>query len=240
MCTLTYRLTKTGYEIFFNRDEQRSRRQALPPMVDKSLNAIYPVDPVGKGTWLAVHESGLSLALLNYYHAKSSKIENNQTEKKEVIDAFVSRGEIILRLLKEAPDAIQALQKMKLHCYQPFQICIFESGLSLLDKQLRCFQWDGERLTEFKHTLPITSSGVDYPQVYQARKTLFNKMVCLNSPSAEQLLDYHYSQQAQGKLSVNMSRLDAKTVSFSRITIAESITFEYKDHQDNRDHFITF
>ena len=226
MCTLTYRLTESGYELFFNRDEQRSRAQAIPPKVDATLNAIYPVDPIGAGTWLAVHQNGVSLALLNYY----------QAEKKVQEGPFISRGEIILKLLEDPNNIIVNLKKMALASYQAFQLCIFPSDLNLSNNQLRCFQWDGESLTEQSQTLPITSSGIDYPQVYEARKASFQQMTTADKPTAEQLLQFHEYQQDDGKLSVKMFREDAKTVSFSHISIADIIKFQYIDYLDNKKH----
>ena len=224
MCTLTYRLTTKGYELFFNRDEQRSRDQAIPPQVNDELNAIYPIDPVGKGTWLAVHQSGVSLALLNYY----------QAEKKVSGKSFNSRGEIILTLLSCTGNIIETLKAMTLTCYQPFQLCIFMANLSLSSNKVIFFQWDGECLTELQQTMPITSSGVDYPEVYQARKNKFNRMVSAENPTAEQLISFHKSTQSNGKLSVQMSRADAQTVSFSHICVEEDIQFTYFDYLNNQ------
>ncbi len=220
MCTLTYRLTDVGYELFFNRDEQLTREQALPPQVDSHLHAIYPIDPVGKGTWLAVHQSGISLALLNYY----------QAEKKSSVKIFKSRGEIILTLLNSTENVVEAFKAMLLTLYQPFQLCIFMPDLSLSSSKVLFFQWDGERLTELQQTMPITSSSVDYPEVYQARKNNFEQMVTTESPSTEQLIKFHQSTQSSGKLSVQMSRRDAKTVSFSHICVANEIEFNYLDY----------
>jgi hypothetical protein len=224
MCTLTYRLTDKGYELFFNRDEQRTRAQALHPQINNNLNAIYPIDPIGKGTWLAVSNSGLSLALLNYY----------QAEKKATASRFISRGEIILTLIKNSENVLDALKALSLSDYQPFQLCVFLPNLTLNNNKLHCFQWDGESLTELLQTLPITSSGVDYEQVYQARKKEFRKCVTSINPSTKQLLSYHQSQQKEGKLSVKMSRVDAQTVSFSRISVNDIIEFEYVDYLSDK------
>lgn len=223
MCTLTYRLTDSGYDLFFNRDEQRSRAQAIPPKVNHDLDAIFPLDPIGKGTWLAVHESGLSLALLNYY----------QAEKKHCPGSFVSRGEIILKLLKSPGNVIEALLSMQLSDYQPFQLCVFPANLTLKSGNLRSFQWDGLCLTEREQVLPITSSGVDYPAVYQARKIKFELLVDRENPTTEQLLSFHQSQQDDGKLSVKMFREEAKTVSFSHILVREKIELTYLDYLDD-------
>ena len=50
-----------------NRDERRDRRAATPPAVHRLQHrtAIYPVDPVGGGTWIGVNDAGLAAALLN-------------------------------------------------------------------------------------------------------------------------------------------------------------------------------
>ncbi|GLS90942.1 hypothetical protein GCM10007916_20090 [Psychromonas marina] len=222
MCTLTYRLTESGYELFFNRDEQRSRAQAIVPQVDNDLNAIYPVDPVGQGTWLGVHQSGLCLALLNYY----------QAEKKATSGEFISRGEIILTLLTSQGDIIERLKDLPLSHYQPFQLCIFPEGLNITNKQLLLLQWDGENLTKQPHSPFFTSSGVDYPQVYQARKKAFEQIVSASAPTTEQLLKFHQQQQNEGKLSVKMFREDAQTVSFSHIVVGDAIQFNYIDYID--------
>lgn len=224
MCTLTYRLTQNGYELFFNRDEQRSRMQAIPPKVNADLNAIFPIDPIGQGTWLATHKSGLSLALLNYY----------QAEKKQVSGDFISRGEIILKLLKTPNSVVETLKSLPLHHYQAFQLVFFPSDLNQLNQQIYCFQWDGITLNELQQTLPITSSSVDYPQVYEARKKQFALTVAADEPSTEQFLAFHQSQQQEGKLSVKMFREDAKTVSFSHLCVAENVTFAYEDYIDNQ------
>jgi hypothetical protein len=224
MCTLTYRLTETGYDVFFNRDEQRSRAQALSPIVDHHLNAIYPIDPIGKGTWLAVHESGVSLALLNFY----------QAEKKAPVGYFSSRGEIILKLLKNTDNVIETLKEMQLSCYQPFQLCVFGPNLSLSISKLYCFQWDGRCLTEVDKGLPITSSGVEYQQVYEARKIAFKQIVSMENPTQEALIRYHQFQQEDGKLSVKMSRKDAQTVSFCHLSVNNEIVFKYIDYLNNK------
>tara|TARA_R110001583_G_scaffold42735_2_gene135866 strand:+ start:12920 stop:13651 length:732 start_codon:yes stop_codon:yes gene_type:complete len=233
MCTLTYCLTESGYELFFNRDEQRSRAQALPPSIDNHLNSIYPIDPIGQGTWLAVHQSGLSLALLNFY----------QAEKKAAIGDFNSRGEIILFLLKHADNVLEVIKTMPLSDYQPFQLCVFLPDVSLKNNNMVSFQWDGINLKEVKTTLPITSSGVDYENVYKARKIAFKQIVEKENPSTEALVNYHQWQQENGTLSVKMSREDAHTVSFSHIIVnnrdassknKNEISFKYSDYLNDQ------
>ncbi len=223
MCTLTYLLTDCGYELFFNRDEQRTRQVAEPPTLNQKLNAIYPIDPVGQGSWLAVHNSGLSLALLNFYQAEQVLTEGT----------FLSRGQIILSLLKDADNVIPLLKAMDLTQYSAFQLCIFEKDLSKLNNRARTFQWNGQALTEVENTLPITSSSIEFPAVYKHRRARFLQTVDSDNPTREQFLTYHRSQETQGKLSVKMFRADASTVSLSHIVVAETITFTYFDYINN-------
>ena len=68
MCTLTILpLGGASTRLAFNRDEQRTRPAALPPQVRQfgGRTALMPVDPVSDGTWLAVNDAGLVLALHN-------------------------------------------------------------------------------------------------------------------------------------------------------------------------------
>ncbi|WP_413700120.1 NRDE family protein [Psychromonas sp. KJ10-10] len=228
MCTLTYRLTESGYELFFNRDEQRSRAQALHPIVDPDLNAIYPIDPIGKGTWLAVHQSGLSLALLNFY----------QAQQKSPTRTFNSRGEIILSLLKNTGNVLELINSLSLKDYQPFQLCVFLPNTSSVNNKIYCFQWDGINLTKVDKNLPITSSGVQYDRVYEARKLAFQQLVEDEKSDTDTFLKYHQFQQENGMLSVKMSREDAQTVSFSHITVGQKqtndIVFNYVDYLNDQ------
>jgi len=58
MCTVSWFLTESGYELFFNRDERISRAQALPPQkkVVDSCHALSPIDTEAGGSWISVNE----------------------------------------------------------------------------------------------------------------------------------------------------------------------------------------
>jgi len=228
MCTLTYLLTDNGYELFFNRDEQRSRLPAIPPKFNKAKSAIYPVDPQGEGTWLAVNQQGLTLALLNYYQAPF----NNHSH-------IVSRGQLILSLLQIEGDLIEQLKIMDLHIYQPFQLCVFPDDLSLNNNNVRCFNWTGNELLSTDIGLPTTSSSIDLDEVYKKRKNRFNRIVDAHSPSSNQLKKFHFSTEIIGKHSVNMQRSDAQTVSISHIVVEHDISFNYFDNILKKEHSMT-
>ncbi len=233
MCTLTYRLTEQGYQLFFNRDEQRTRPQAIQPTKNTLLKSVYPIDPTGGGTWIAVHENGVSLALLNYYQAQIDPSFKN----------FVSRGVIIPHLLSHIDDIHQQLLTMDLSVYQAFQLCVFNSDLSIQDdKREKAYQyiWDGQQLTfaalSAETSLPITSSGVDFETVSAYRQQQFNHLINAKQATATDYINYHQHQGESGKCSVKMYREDAKTVSFTQIevnqekSLGNKINIEYVDY----------
>lgn len=225
MCTLTYFLTNNGYQLFFNRDEQRSRASAIPPKLNSTKSAIYPIDPQGNGTWLAVNKQGMSLALLNYYHATPVKNKKeNQTVKP------LSRGQLILSLIEKTDDIRNYLANSDLRVYQPFQLCIFPKDLSLNKEQVISIKWNGEKLIEEPVILPITSSSVDFAEVKAMRVKKFKSIIDEGMANKELLTKYHYSQEDEGKHSVNMQRNDAMTVSISHIIVEDKISFNYHDN----------
>ena len=67
MCTLTWLRSGEGYELFFNRDEARTRLPALPPRVQRrdGVEFLSPLDADAGGTWLGVNAYGLTVGLLN-------------------------------------------------------------------------------------------------------------------------------------------------------------------------------
>jgi hypothetical protein len=219
MCTLTYRLTELGYQLFFNRDEQITRPQAIKPTKNITLKAVYPIDPTGGGTWIAAHETGTSLALLNYYQAQvDSRLKN-----------FTSRGVIIPHLLNNINDIHTQLLAMELSTYQAFQLCVFDAHLSdKANQNERAIQyiWDGVELTHstlsIQTSLPITSSGVDFPEVYAYRKRQYIQMIDNGTAEQSHYIDYHQHQGESGKCSVKMHREDAKTVSFTQINVNQN------------------
>ncbi len=237
MCTLSYLLTSNGYELFFNRDEQHQRPIAIAPQYYSEYHAIFPVDPQGQGTWLAVHQSGLSLALLNFYQACQTDIAQD----------FVSRGQLIPALMKTLKQVVlsqqkysveQQLQNMDLSVYQPFQLGIFPDNLSKKTGKFKLYQWDGVNLSLTDKQQPFTSSGVDFEYVEKKRQDRFKQLICPLNATSEQFKAFHLSQETEGKYSVNMLRFDAKTVSMSHICVGNNIQFNYYDNVENK-HYST-
>jgi hypothetical protein len=67
VCTASW-LSRAGtLHLFFNRDELRSREAARPPRLQRAdgVRWVAPADGRAGGTWIAVSEHGLAVALLN-------------------------------------------------------------------------------------------------------------------------------------------------------------------------------
>lgn len=237
MCTVSWLVDADGYQLFFNRDEQRSRSRALAPQAFQKQDSkvLMPVDPDGGGSWISVNDYGLSLCLLNFYQGMMPE------------GVLKSRGQLLKSLSElSSQDSIATeLSNTNLHQYAPFTLLTFA-----FDHQPQGFQWDGKTLETLSIKSPMTSSSVAFDSVYVARQNNFALLG--QAPTADQLLAFHQSHQPlsqtnihslsdkyqreengltiQGELSVCMHRNDAKTVSFSHIQVSdEKAIFSYLD-----------
>ncbi|REL30861.1 NRDE family protein [Thalassotalea euphylliae] len=220
MCTLTWQLEPSGYQVFFNRDEQRTRAIAKPVAFNASLDAVYPVDPQGGGTWIALTQAGSTFCLLNNYQAQATH---------QPIDP-ISRGEVILRLIaklnddvdgthEERGDITHLIKALPLARFAPFILCFFPAYLNQHQGKVQQLQWDGQHLTCLPVTMPLTSSGFNISAVSAARYLHFAELM---PQTTQDFLAYHASHQPQrSAFSVCMHREDAHTVSFSHVQVGE-------------------
>src|SRR5258706_2502276 len=100
MCTATWILEDGGYEVFFNRDELRTRKPALPPGVKErdGVRILAPEDGDAGGTWLGANEHGVSVGVANGPRETSAR-------------PFRSRGLLVLDLLA-SPDLAGARKRI--------------------------------------------------------------------------------------------------------------------------------
>jgi transport and Golgi organization protein 2 len=124
MCTLTFVPHKNRYLLAMNRDESVARPLALPPQVfwlRSGLRAAYPHESSG-GTWVAVNEAGVALALLNRY------LEGTQPPKKR------SRGELIPWLVASTSMGAVRRSLRSLSCdgMLPFRLVAVDPGCRCL------------------------------------------------------------------------------------------------------------
>ena len=128
MCTVTFVPAAGGYYFTSSRDEYSARPAALLPEIYEKdgHRLLYPKDPKGGGSWIAVHESGNVAVLLN------------GASRKHVPQAVYrhSRGLVLLEIISAISPA-DYFEKMQLEGIEPFTVILFD------DKKLYSGKWDG-------------------------------------------------------------------------------------------------
>lgn len=228
MCTLTWvpRIDATagatpaavsGYRIAFNRDEQRTRPAGLPPVKRRfgAREALLPIDPVGGGTWIAVNDAGVALALLNVYSGQASAATATPSARLQ------SRGLLIPALL-HAPgvDSLAAAaRRIDASQFAPFRLAAF-------DPHARCeARSDGRAVTvtqsaSLPHPLLLTSSGLGDHVVQAPRRELFERSFSQPAKWPDQQDAFHrHSWPDRPHLSICMRRAEACTVSRTIVTV---------------------
>jgi hypothetical protein len=218
MCTVSFVPTGDGFRLAMNRDEKRTRIDALPAEIfhHGKRRAVYPREP-GGGTWLAVNDAGLCLALINWH-----RIEREPKGKLE------SRGSLIPRLIGHASGvaAGRALRRTNLGRMRPFRFLAFDPRR----QTVREWQWDTVALATRTHRWQIAywfSSGYDEAEAENHRAR-----ICANVSlgTTRALRELHRSHgPKRGPFSICMHRHDAVTVSFSEVVVStKRITFRYQ------------
>jgi hypothetical protein len=216
MCTVTIVETPgNGFRMVASRDESPTRTRATPPRWMKNIagdvRAIWPIDGLAGGTWVAAGEHGLVLTVLNV---------NLKDPPRPEEDRRVSRGSIIPQLirLRDADAAAEALTGFELDRFEPFRLV----AADYLDGRLRIVQcrWDGvELVTTQIGSGPacFASSGLGDERV-EPRLPLFDEMLDEHGPTPEMQDEYHAHQWPdRPEISVLMERPGAATISITRI-----------------------
>jgi hypothetical protein len=224
MCTVSWLARAGGYELFCNRDERRARKAALLPSVGVThgVRFVAPTDGEAGGTWIGVNEHGLTLCLLNRYAAG------------EVPGAcdFQSRGLLLPDLLsrRDPIEVTAAVARAWLRQFQPFTLLALAPGPAA-----SVVSWTGRRLLvaedDCDSLMPLTSSSFAGAEATRVRRELFRSMTAGPAEPAPELHErYHRSHSpGPGPLSVCMHRLEASTVSFSRVRVnTHSAEFFYQ------------
>lgn len=227
MCTLTWFREPDGYQVFFNRDERRARKPAIPAAIrgEASRHFIAPLDGDFGGSWIAVNDCGMSFCLLNGYAGPAD-------ECPEPPDRYTSRGLLLTALVDagSAREVSQRLERRELQRFRSFLLVAFSA-----DGNGRLSTWRGGRLAEEPLTdahLPIISSSFDTEAVRRSRRALFQEFRQRGDDAGERHFAFHESHRPQrGPHSPCMHRPDARTVSFSRIRVSRRrICFDYSPH----------
>ncbi|MGH1364698.1 MAG: NRDE family protein [Calditrichia bacterium] len=221
MCTVSWKLREDGFDLFFNRDELKTRSIALPPAVQlsESMPYIAPMDPDGGGTWIAVNTAGIGFFILNNYQNTYLPDPAIRKSRGGLIDGLVHFGSI--------ETAVKKLCWIDLTCYEPFTIGMIAGG-----EAVTVYSWDGFILSrKEKIKAPISSSSAkNWPDIAKWRRQRFAQIVT-DAANTKQFIHFHsdyYSVDAAA--SVCMRRKNAVTVSLSHISATQkAVTFNYKN-----------
>lgn len=240
MCTLVWQLVDGALQIIANRDEQRSRVRAEAPQVYKEQGTqfIMPRDPEGDGSWIAVNEHGLTIALLNYYDAISHSSQkgspqNNSPHKESPAQSFNSRGLLVrgLARLTEMTAIDAELAALQLQQFRPFYLLVF-SGVN----EPVCWTWNGETLTQSLMSQPaVTTSAWANRSVSRYRMGYITRLL-KKTKTAEQTLQLLLEKMQKvvswgGGFALRMRRKDACTVSTTTVRVTtKAVTLHYYDY----------
>lgn len=228
MCTLTVvpgpgASSAPLFRVVVNRDEQRTRCEALPPVVRRfgEFDAILPVDPPSQGTWIGVNSAGLVLGLLNA----------NPAVRPPKRAGLRSRGEVIPKLLGagDVRSAMSSLLELDARDYPPFRLVAIEAG------RFAVAAADGLQISvqssrSLDQPFMATSSGLGDHLVEWPRRDLFRDIMTSDLPPFEAQDAFHrHAWPDRRHLSVDMSRADARTVSRSIVEVShDSVRVTYR------------
>jgi len=213
VCTLSWTPLPGGYALAMNRDERRTRAPGTPPAARtlRGTRILCPADGEAGGTWIAVNQHGLSVALLNRY----------DDTPHDPAAGSVSRGLLVLELASASQLAAleAALRGQPLRHYRPFTLACASPAAAP-----RLFEWDGQALLGCDSGGPgllRASSGADQEGAERERGNLFRAAANRPGGLTPALLEaLHRSHlPVRGALSVCMHRDDAVTVSSSLVTV---------------------
>jgi hypothetical protein len=265
VCTVSVISLPDGFRVVVNRDEADARPPALPPtshtLLDEHGNlvqATWPTDPVGGGTWLGINDRGVLLTLLNYNLEDALGVPRALPASSHLR----SRGEIIPQLLtaSTAAQAINALQRWQLQAndrplYAPFRLIAVgaPSGSGIPPEPIGAVEnthrtpeplaphrslniiearWDTRELLIMPALQPpacFASSGLG-DSLVQVRAELFEQLRRDQGTTPAMQDEFHHHQWPNRKhLSVMMSREGVRTVSVSTAShIAGKLQLSYK------------
>ena len=225
MCTVSWIRGADDYQLFFNRDERRTRLQALPPRLlsRDGVRFLAPVDGDFGGTWISTNEFGISLCLLNGANLTGSSGPPPTAAR--------SLGLLLPELISSAniSDVYDRLQRTDFAYYAPLTLVGMGLGAAAV-----AIEWDGrQRVSNVmeQSCFMLTSSSFQTEAVCQTRQTEFARIIAVrtpdSSPTPDQaaFLQFHASHvPSRSAYSTCMHRPDAETVSFSQITATAQST----------------
>lgn len=227
MCTVTF--IPSPEKIFFtsNRDEKSLRSDAIPPATYEltSGKIIFPKDTDAGGTWIAAHENGNAIVLLN--GALQRHIPAPPYRK--------SRGLILIDLIDNITP-YNSFRAVNLNNIEPFTAILWD------DNHLFECRWDGKQKHSYQldGTKPhIWSSVTLYDdKVISKRTEWFKKWLKSNvNPSQENILNFHqFTGDGDSSNDLRMDRDgEVFTVSITSLTMDDDFAhIHYVDLKNNK------
>jgi len=221
MCTVSFAPTQRGFIVAMNRDEKRARVAALLPQVGQfeQTRVILPREPNG-GTWIAVNDAGICLALINWHRIKREPASN-----------VLSRGEVILRLIHSSSsnEIIEGIASLPLNELRPFRLI----AILPYERDLTEWQWDLRELEPRSHPWSPKhwfSSGYDELKAEAERQHVCQTLDASEVADLTSLRRLHQSHLPErGPFSICMHRSDAKTVSYTEVILEKGgVTMRYQ------------
>ena len=221
MCSVSWIQHDKGYDLFFNRDEQRSRPQAIFPKIWRWEGGSYlaPQDPQAGGTWIFANDLGLTACLLNAY-----QIENLQP-----VPNPRSRGLLVKDLAR--CESIASLEKQLQQQVADVPYSAFYFLAVDRENPMKMWLWDTSNLRQLDlPELPFwTTTSVNPDHVLPYRQKLARESLSNNGLNPESLKALHLSTGISASAqTIKMSRDDAQTVSFTHIQVqTQTSTMHY-------------
>lgn len=241
MCTVTYFPTQQGTIVTSSRDEHLSRPPAIAPApyLHKGIELIYPKDPKGGGSWLAIHPQGRVAVLMN--GAKNTHVSNPPYR--------LSRGLILLDMIQLEDFPFNILH-YPLERIEPFTVIWTQGNL------LYQVRWDGKEtdLVQLPSENPMiwSSSTLYNLEMQKERQSWFEhwqKAVFQKRSKQEielqewqqELIDFHHNTATNNKeFGLQIDRPNGmKTGSITSVALhqkAGRCTLQYYDLLNNLQH----
>ena len=210
MCTLSWCSYDGRRDIFFNRDEKRTRARGVD-VEEKSTSMgvryLSPTDPDGGGTWMLANQSGIVVCLLNRWHDPSRSGD------------FRSRGLLVddLAGVKNLGEVASFFGELDFSSYQPFTLVAFDR-----DSETG-WEWDGSASRPADLVPPMISSSYRFEEVARVRREQYSGMVSDRPAAFEALADFHSGVGVEATAyTPRMCREDAQTWHRSHLVLTDA------------------
>jgi Transport and Golgi organisation 2 len=212
MCTVSVVPSPDGstLRVLMNRDERRLRPVAHPPAAHQTRtgHALWPTDPEGGGTWIAVTDAGLALLMLNVDGTRR-------------LPQLLSRGVLIpaLASLRSIEELLRVWPQLDVTAFAPFRL------LAVSREQLAVCA-TGRRapmLVSADRPRVYASSALGDAEAESARGELFGRLLRTAEDAWSAQTRFHqHAWPDRRDVSVMMSRVDACTVSQTEVLLTKT------------------